>query len=215
MHNKKAIEKICDVSCSFEELEAFVINIDKKEFDLDSPFEKYYDLQKILFAIKRYENNEIDYRYLANWMNAYNWIIMGGFKIETKDDLVTFKKWIQLEISDWLDSLSFFDDFDDFYNLGDYKKSFAVLDIIYRNCFDWDCVFAHTDELGDNEDDVVVLVSNSKSKQFVKIHGQLDYLNEELKFPRLELDQLEKEIDQLKENGYQELEYGTWHEEEN
>lgn len=214
MYNKKLFEKICNVTCSFEELESFVIKIDKKKFDLDSPFEKYYDLKKILFAIQRYEKKEIDDKYLSYWMNAYNWIIMAGFKIATKENSITFKEWLKWEISDWLDSLSFFDDSDDWYNLDDYKNSFAVLDKIYRNSNDWDRIFAHTDEWGDNDDDVVVLAYNKKSKEFVKIYGELDYCRLEVKFLRVELDELEKKIDDLKEKGYQELKYGTWDEEE-
>ena len=216
MYNKELFKRICNVSCSFEELKAFVIKISKKEFDLNNPFEKYYDLKKILFAIQRYEKKEIDDRYLAYWMNAYIWIIMGGFKIKAKDNLITFKEWLEEEISEWLDSLSFFDDSDDFYNLDDYKNALGVLDKIYRNANDWDRVFAHTDKFGDNEDDVVVLVSNSKTKEYVKIYGELDYLNQEVKFSQSEPDELEKEITRLKENGYQEVKYGTfWWEEEN
>lgn len=216
MYNKELFKRICNVSCSFEELKAFVIKISKKEFDLNNPFEKYYDLKKILFAIQRYEKKEIDDRYLACWMNAYIWIIMGGFKIVAKDNSITFREWLEEVISDWLDSLSFFDASDDWYNLDDYKKALGVLDKIYRNSNDWDRVFTHADKFGDNEDDVVVLVSNSKTKEYVKIYGELDYLNQEVKFSQTEPDEFEKEINRLKENGYQEIKYGNfWWEEEN
>ena len=92
MYNKELYKKIVYANCSFEELEAFVVDIDKKEFDIDNAFEKYYDLEKILFAISRYENNEINDKYLAYWMTAYNWIIMGGFKIDDMDFLITQQK---------------------------------------------------------------------------------------------------------------------------
>ena len=210
MYNKELYKKIVCANCSFEELEAFVVDIDKKEFDIDNAFEKYYDLEKILFAISRYENNEINDKYLAYWMTAYNWIIMGGFKIDEKDNLITFKEWLEWEICDWLDSLSFFDDSEEWYNLDDYKNSLKVLDMIYRNSNDWDKVFAHTDEFGDNEDDVVALISNAKTKEFVKIYGELDYRNLEVKFAQVEPNELEKEIDRLNGNGYRELRYGLF-----
>lgn len=215
MYNKKLFEKICNVTCSFEELETFVIKIDEKEFDLNNPFKKYYDLKIILYAIQRYEKKEIDDKYLAYWMNAYNWIIMGGFKIEPKDNSFTFEEWLEWEICDWLDSLSFFDVSRECYNLEDYKNSLAVLDKIYRNANDWDRVFAHTDEY--NEDDVVVLAYNKKSKEFVKIYGELeasclDCLD--VKFQKIELDELEKQVEILRKTGYQKLKYGTWDEEE-
>ena len=51
MYDKDLYNKIINASCSFEELEKFVIKIDKKEFDLDNAFEKYYDVERILYAI--------------------------------------------------------------------------------------------------------------------------------------------------------------------
>lgn len=216
MYNKQLFEKICNVTCSFEELESFVIKIDKKEFDLEQPFEKYYDLDKILLAIKRYEDKEISDRYLAYWMNAYDWIVSGGFKVESKENVISFKKWLQWEISEWLDSLSFFDDSEDFYNLDKYKNVFTVLDKVYRTCDEWEIVFAHTEEFYDAEvdeeglKDVVVLASNSKMKEFVKIYGELDYYTYKVQFARVELDALEKEVSRLKEEGYEELKCGTW-----
>ena len=214
MYNKDLYNKIIHVSCSFEELETFVSGIDKKEFDLDNAFEKYYDLERIIYAINRYENKEVDDKYLAYWMNAYNWIIMAGFKIESKNNEISFRDWVVWEISDWLDSLSFFDDSDDWFNLGDYKNSFRIIDEIYKNINDWKCVFAHTDEWGDNDEDVVLLVVNDKTKELVKIYASLDYLNERVDFPRIEEDEFEKKIKQLKKVGYQELRYGLFDEKE-
>lgn len=214
MYNKDLYNKIINANCSFEELESFVSGIDKKEFDLDNAIEKYYDVEKILYAINRYENKEVDDKYLAYWMNAYNWIIMAGFKIESKNNEISFLDWVVWEISDWLDSLSFFDDSDDWFNLDDYKNSFKIIDGIYKNINEWDCVFAHTDEWGGNDDDVVLLVVNDKTKELVKIYASLDYLNEKVDFPRIEEDELEKKIKQLKKVGYQEIRYGLFDEKE-
>ena len=214
MYNKDLYNKIINASCSFEELELFISDIGKKEFDLDNAFEKYYDVEKILYAINRYENKEVDDKYLAYWMNAYNWIIMAGFKIESKNNEISFLDWVVWEISDWLDSLSFFDDSDDWFNLDDYKNSFKIIDGIYKNINEWDCVFAHTDEWGGNDDDVVLLVVNDKTKELVKIYASSDYLNERVDFPRIEEDEFEKKIKQLKKVGYQELRYGLFDEKE-
>lgn len=214
MYNKELYGKIINVSCSFEELESFVSDISKKEFDIDNAFEKYYDLERILFAISRYENKEINDKYLAYWMCAYNWIIMAGFRAGNENVGITFQEWVLWEISDWLDSLSFFDDSDDWFNLDDYKNSFRIIDEIYKNLNDWECIFAHTDEWGDNDDDVVLLTINNKAKKFVKIYASLNYLNEKVDFPRIEEDELGKKIKQLKKVGYQELRYGLFDEKE-
>ena len=194
MYNKELFDKIINATCTFEELDAFVIDIDKKEFDLDKAFEKYYNVERILYAIRRYENKQIDDRYLSYWMNAYNWIIMAGFKIEVENKEISFQDWVVWEISDWLDSLSFFDDSYDWFNLEDYKNSFIILDKIYKNLNDWECVFAHTNEWGDNEDDVVLLISNHKTKEYVKIYSRLDYKNEKVNITMVKLDELKSKI---------------------
>lgn len=212
MFDKNLYDKIINASCSFEELKDFVSDIDKKEFDLDNAFEKYYALERILYAINRYEKKEINDEYLACWMNAYNWIIRAGFETVNELASITFQEWVTWEISDWLDSLSFFDGSDDWFNLDDYKNSFKVIDDIYKNINDWECIFAHTAEWGDNDDDVVLLTINNKTKKFVKIYGCLDYLNEEVEFPRIEESALEKKIKQLKKAGYKQLRYGLFNE---
>lgn len=212
MYNVKLFEKIFQVTCSWEELHSFVREIDKQKYDLDNPFEKYYNLEKILFAIQRYEKKEIDDKFLACWMNAYNWIIMGGFKIEASDNSITLKEWLEWEICDWLDSLSFFDDSEEWFELDKYKKAFTVLSKVYCNIKDWDSVFSSAEDRYD-EGDVVVLVYNEKTKEFVKIYGELDYYRLDVKFQRVELKELEKQIEQLKDSGYQQLKYGDWREE--
>ena len=212
MYNKEMFEKICNVTCSFTELESFVIDMSKKEFDLDSPFEKYYDAQTILHAIHRYEKGEVTDKYLAYWMNAYGWIIMGGFKIEAKDNSITFKEWLEWVITDWLDSLSFFDETEEWFKLDKYKKAFTVLSKVYCKIKDWNSVFSEK-EGSYNEDDVVVLAYNDKAKEFVKIYGELDYYRLDVQFQRVEPDELEKQVEELKKKGYQQLKYGAWEEE--
>lgn len=209
MYDKELFGKIISASCTFEELEAFVINIDKKEFDLENAFEKYYEARRILYVIRRYEKKEISDKYLAYWMDAYNWIIMAGFRTEQENKEIVFKDWLVWKISDWLDSLSFFDDSEDYITLEDYKNSFLIMDKIYKSIDEWKCVFAHTDEFGDNEDDVVLLAVNNKTKEFVKIYGNLDYLKEKVKIEKIEADELKKEVEQLKKQEFNELKYGA------
>ena len=80
MYKKELLKKICDISCSSNELDEFVSQINKNEYDSDNPFEKYYDVDRLIVAIDKYNSKEIDAKFLAHWMNAYNWIVMGGFK---------------------------------------------------------------------------------------------------------------------------------------
>ena len=190
MITKGLIEKVIGAECLEEEMSQ-VLNFlqNRKNYEglefLKNSFEKYYNLARIINTIRKYENKEIDDRYLAYWMCIYNWIIMADEWANVPIEEITFKTWVVWEISGWLDSLSFFDDSDDFYNLEEYKKTFEVLDKIYNNLEDWNRVFAHTDEWGDNDDDVAVLVSNDKTKEFVRIGSQLDYLNNKVAFERV------------------------------
>ena len=218
MITKELIEKVVCAECLEEEMSQ-VLNFlqNRKNYEgvefLKNSFEKYYNLARIINTIRKYENKEIDDRYLAKWICVYNWIIMADEWANVPIEEITFKTWVVWEISGWLDSLSFFDDSDDFYNLEEYKKTFEVLDKIYNNLEGWNRVFAHTDEWGDNDDDVVVLTFNDKTKEFVRIGSQLDYLNNKVAFERVELDELKRRVDALKKLDYKELEYGVWHDE--
>ena len=208
MYNKEVFDKIINATCTFDELEAFVTDINKKEFDTDNAFEKYYDVQKILNVIQRYENKEIDDEYLSCWMNAYNWIIMAGFKTESENKEFSFHDWVEWEISNWLDGLTWFDDSTDEFNIEDYKSSFIIINKIYENLNDWDCLLAHTDKWEDQEEIVFLLAINYKAKEFVKMDGDLSYLDEDVEIEKMEFDELKKKIEQLKLQGFSELKYG-------
>ena len=56
---------------------------------------------------------------------------------------------------------------------------------------------------------MVLLAVNNKTKEFVKIYGNLDYLNEKAKIEKIEADELKKETEQLKKRGFKELKYGA------
>ena len=64
MFNQELFNKICTGTCTFEELENFVTKIDKKEFDLDNAFDKYYSLERILFVINKYNKKQISAKFL-------------------------------------------------------------------------------------------------------------------------------------------------------
>ena len=107
MFNQDFFEKVYRVECTFVELEA--TKLGEMEYDYDKPFEKYYKLDSILLAIKKYQKHSITSRHLAYWANIYNWIINGGFKTEEKKTKSSLEQIILWEISDTLDALSFFD----------------------------------------------------------------------------------------------------------
>jgi len=209
MFNQELFNKICNVSCTLDELKSFVINIDKKEFDLDNPFTKYYNLEKIICAIEKYQSKEIDADFLGYWMNAYDWIIMGGF--QTVNEKISLKKFLIWEIADWLDSLSFFDDSDDWYNLEDYKNTFRVLDYVFQDIDNCKAVFAeHYDDDDDSVDYGILLITNDNSKYFIKIFVDSGYDFTQLDLEKVEFTDLENRAKKLSSLGYRELKYCTF-----
>lgn len=212
MFDKELFKKICDVSCSWEELEKFVTNIDKKEFDLDNTLEKYYKVERIISAIEKYQAKKVNAKFLAYWANAYDWIINGGFKIENGDKIISLKEFMIFEISDWLDSLSFFDDRDDWYNLEEYKTMFKVLDSVFQDIDNCEAVFAvDADENDEDYDyyahDVEVLIKNDKAKYFIKVYTDCIYPDDKVLFSKVTLEELENQVIKLQKQGYSELKY--------
>lgn len=212
MFDKELFNKICTATCSFEELENFVVKIDKKEFDLDNAFAKYYSLERILYVIAKYKAKQIIDRFLAYWANAYNWIIMSGFKISYHKEKGnrSMKEIIVDEISDWLDSLSFFDDDEEFFDVNNYAEAFSTLDEIYKNANEWEVEYAPTNEFCEENGDAYILFINTSKSKYLKIiyQGYGDYTIEKQE-PWTEND-IDKAIQSLEANGYQEMPYGKW-----
>ena len=209
MFDEKMFEKICTVTCTFEELKDFAGGMDKKEFDLDNAFEKYYSLNIILYAIQQYKDKKITDRFLAHWACAYNWIIIAGFDFEIETNHKK-REIIAFEISDWLDSLSFFDETEELFDIEKYINVFSSLDKIYRDLSDWEVEYAPTNDFCDENGDVWLLFVNRKTGEFLKIlhEGYGDYLVEGQE--SWTEDDIDKAIQSLKENGYQELPYTNY-----
>lgn len=203
MFDKKLFKKICEAECSINELEDFVRDIDEKHFDLDCPFEKYYSLERIIAVIEKFQNSQISDKYLAYWMNAYNWIIMGGFKVDDYNNHISLKKFLMWLICDWIDSLSFFDWGGEF-ELEKYKETFRTLNKVYMDCAECNAVFT---PYGDN-DDVGVLVVNEKSSYFVVLYDESDNVNCEYDIRQSDIDSIKDEIKRLNKIGYTRLAYG-------
>ena len=211
MFDKIMFEKICKLTCTLDELKHFNSKINEKEFDAENCFEKYYSLDTILKCIKLHKDKRISGNYLAYWSNAYNWIIMGGFKGEASNEneknisLATVLIW---EISDRLDSLSFYDeDYD--YDLDEYSHNFRVLDSIYKNHKNWDAFYSFTLDTYDNGDtvnDIIVLLVNDIKRVYYKLHSDgCDFKECKLDKSLTETPNVENIEYDLKTRGYKEL----------
>ena len=210
MFDKMMFEKICGVTCTLNELKCFNSKIDEKEFDVDNSFEKYYSFDVILKCIQLYKDKWITGKYLAYWCNAYNWIIMGGFKGKAIDeneknvDVATILIW---DISDWLDSLSFFDA--EFYVLDEYISNFRILDSIYKNHKKWEIFYSFGTDTYDNGEAIndisVLFIHKTKNVYYTLASDGCDFkecvLDEEL----TETQDIGMIISDLKAKGYKEL----------
>ena len=210
MFDKMMFEKICGVTCTLNELKCFNSKIDEKEFDVDNSFEKYYSFDVILKCIQLYKDKCITGKYLAYWCNAYNWIIMGGFKGKAIDeneknvDVATILIW---DISDWLDSLSFFDA--EFYVLDEYISNFRILDSIYKNHKKWEIFYSFGTDTYDNGEAIndisVLFIHKTKNVYYTLASDGCDFkecvLDEEL----TETQDIGMIISDLKAKGYKEL----------
>lgn len=215
MFDKELFKKICDVSCDWSELEKFVTDIDKKEFDLSNAFEKYYNVERIICAIEKYQSKKLNAKFLAYWSNAYNWIINSGFKRENNDKSISLKEFLIFEISDWIDGLSFFDGSEDLYNIEEFKTVFKVLDSVLRDVDNCEAIFAvDADEQDEDYDyyahDVDVLIKNVKAKYFIKVYTDCIYPDDNVLFSKVPLTELENQTTQLQKQGYRELQYCVW-----
>lgn len=119
------------------------------------------------------------------------------------------------EAIDKMDSLSFFDDSDDWYNLEEYKTTFRVLDSVLQDIDNCEAIFAvDADEEDEDYDyyahDVVVLIKNVNAKYFIKVYTDCIYPDDNVLFSKVSLTELENQATQLQKQGYRELQYCAW-----
>ena len=212
MFDKLLFKEICNVTCSYEKLKRFNSKIDEKEFDVENSFEKYYSLDSILKCIQLYKDKHVTDKYLAYWCNAYNWIIMGGFKGKASDeneksvDVATILVW---DISDWLDSLSFFDAEYDGYDLETYIDNFRILDSLYKNHKKWDVFYSFGTEAYDNGEPVndidVLFVNKSKGVYYVLGSDGCDFKECIMDKEFTEVPDIDTIIADIKNKGYKEF----------
>ena len=114
--------------------------------------------------------------------------------------------WLEWEISDFLDSLSFFDASYSWYDADDYEKGFKRIDAIYKNSDDWNCFFSPV-AVTHGYDDVDMLLVNRKTKKFIKTCSESDCVDGKGDMKKLKSDEMKKEIAKLKAAGYRKLKW--------
>lgn len=197
------IKKICNLTCSYEDIHTNKANI---KCDYIDPFKKYYNIETIIKAINKYLNNEWNERFLANWAKLYNFILAGGFSEKVhKSKRVFIEEYIEYEIEWTLDALS---NFEEEYYLNDEKcpydlnekiKEFKLYDLILKSAKNWK-VFYYNDKKIDKNGQLLLVDDINKKSVILKGIYYLDVKEEN--FYKTDEKEQKQKIDFIKENGY-------------
>ena len=173
MYDKDLIERVCNLTCSKEDVCRNQTIID---YDYEYPFEKYYDVNIIIGAINQYITKEWDDQTLARWCCIYNWILWGGFSNNLKEDLNPLEKYLFEDLSWSLDGLSFFDaenyfeeSEDEIYEIIEY---FTNWDHVWQTRDSWKGVYATIGEYDMINGNQYVLLINDNLKEYMILFSE-------------------------------------------
>ncbi len=173
MYDKDLIERVCNLTCSKEDVcrDQTTIN-----YDCEYPFRKYYDVNIIIGAINKYISKEWDIQTLASWFCKYDWILCGGFSNKLKEDLNPLEQYLCDDLSWTLDGLSFCD-CENYFEEPE-KEIFALIedfknwDHIWQTRDSWKGVYAPIDEYNIINGDQYVLLINDKLKEYMIVFSE-------------------------------------------
>lgn len=209
MYNKKLIEKVCNLTCSKEDV---CVNQTSIRYDKDYPFEKYYNIDTIVGAINKYLSKEWDDETLAGWACIYDRIICGGFRKGVKEDFNTLEQFIVDVISWDLDGLSFHDDAlleeEGIEYMYGRIEGYKNLDKLWKTRNDWKCFYSAVGYYTKCNDEQYVVLFNDKTKEYIIIlsdHLENGYSDEYVRF--IAEDKFIELIEQLDEEGFAVLHY--------
>jgi len=206
MYDKDLINKVCNLTCTKEDLYRNTTSIN---YDIGYPFKKYYDVNTIIGALNKYLSKEWDDRTLANWCCIYNWIICGGFHDDLKEDFNPLELFLVNAISWDLDGLSFFDETYYLENgveeIYEWIEQYKGWDHIWQTRVEWKGVYSPIGLFDKVNGHQYVVLINDIRKEYMIIFSQdlnnnYKHQNEYLKFTSK--NKFVKLIEKLKENEY-------------
>lgn len=210
MFDKELIQKICDVTCTKDEVCRDQTTI---KYDTQFPFKKYFNLDSIVKAIGMYTSHNWNDATLASWFCIYNWIICGGFSDDLKENLTPLEEFLKEVISWDLDGLSFFDESvsEESEDLTDVIQSFKDFLHILNTINDWKCYYACVgEECKWNDENYIVLI-NDKTKEYMMVSSaflEIEYSDDI--FHHLEDKEFIQLIKELKRNNYKSLPHSEY-----
>lgn len=173
MYDKDLIERVCNLTCSKEDVCRNQITIN---YDTEYPFKKYYDVNIIIGAINKYISKEWDDQTLARWCCIYDWILCGGFSKDLKEELNPLEEYLFEDLSWTLDGLSFFDaeyyfeeSEDEIYEI---IKGFKNWNHVWQTRDSWKGVYATIGKYDMLNGDQYVLLINDNLKEYMILFSQ-------------------------------------------
>lgn len=172
MFDKELIEKVCNLTCTEEDIDRPQTTI---KYDTEYPFKKYYRAETIVQALYKCLHKEWDENMLAHWCCIYDWILCGGFDDDLKEDLNPLEEFLRETISWNLDGLSFLSN-------GDLKEEGANflktiehhqnLGHVWENRAELKAYHSSVGEIAKmNEDQFMVLIDETK-KEYMIIYSE-------------------------------------------
>lgn len=203
MYDEKMIERICNVECTEDEISNYYFKKKKATFCPKGGFDKYYDLNKILLAIEKFQSQQVDEFYMSAWADVYHRIIEDGARWNCCGDDVTLEIYLKRRI---VGSLVALWDYFDVYGWRDpshvelYKNEFVFLDKLLRDVSDCDISYAISNL--DRYNPQILIVNNKERYCFDEEYPFPYDKGEILPFKKIKTGCFRKTIRQLRNKGY-------------
>ena len=161
------IYKICNADCSYDELYDFCERKGNIDVKCANSFQFYYDLSYILNVFNKFNSKKINARFIAYWSNAYRKILLSRYPVKVhKEGKISLKYYIQSQIIELLDNLSYFDlgkhnKEDELY---DYENDFTFYDTLLNWLNEANIYYYIADESSHKVNSLFLFINNNEKK---------------------------------------------------
>lgn len=203
MYDKDLIERVCNLTCTKEDV---VRNQNTIKYDTEYPFKKYYSVDTLVGAVKKYLSKEWDETMISYWACVYCWILNGGFCAEVKEDLNTFEDYFKEVLTMDMDGMAYFREYqieESIMGVSGWTKFYLDLDYVWQSRNDWRAVYSMVGECAKRNGDQYVVLINDKTKEYMIMYS--DYFKngyEDEYFKYVSEEEFKNLIEELKTKDY-------------
>lgn len=201
------INRYCNLNPSDDDLS---LPQDEIKYDSECAFEKYYNIDTIIGAFKKFVSKEWSKEKLASWICKYNYIINGGFDLISNENFTSLKQFIIDTMSWSLDGLSFIDkyDYEEKNGIEYYIDELINFDHILKTIDNWTAYYAAVGNRDEDDEEQYVILVNNIEKEYIIVFSMFlknGYKDEYFKF--VSENELYNFVDTLKNKKYKLLPY--------